>query len=45
MPASTIALEKFRVDMLATGYKKVLQRSWAPGAVVALPAHPIEAKA
>ena len=45
MPASTIAFEKFRVDMLATGYEEVLERSWAPGAVVALPTHPFEANA
>ena len=45
MPASTIAFEKFRDDMLAAGYEEVLERSWAPGAVAPVHTHPFEANA
>ena len=45
MSATRPTFEQFRDDMLAAGYKEVLERPWAPGAVAPIHTHPFEANA
>ena len=45
MTAPDFSLDQFRSEMLAAGYDEVLERPWAPGAVVATHTHPFQANA
>jgi len=45
VPAINLTFEAFRDEMLAAGYEEVLERPWAPGAVVPTHTHPFEANA